>query len=120
MNPKQKMARERTDWAEDRTILAAERTYAGWVRTGLTAVVVAIGLQALFRLEEPAWLPRAVASVFLLGALLVFLAGWSEARISHRNFKTHGCRVQPFWRITLLTVILALGTMGTAAVLWLL
>lgn len=118
--PKQQMARDRTDWAEDRTILAAERTFAGWVRTGLTIIVVAIGLQALFRVAEPTWLPKTVASFFLVIAVLVFAAAWSEAVHSHKNFSTHGCRVQPVWRVSLLCALLILGTAGTGVVLWLL
>lgn len=27
------LAEKRTDWAEDRTVQANERTYAGWMRT---------------------------------------------------------------------------------------
>ena len=120
MNPKHELAQERTNWAEDRTILAAERTFAGWIRTGLTIVVVAIGLHALFRVAEPGWLPRTVATLFLVAAFFVFIAAWSEARVSHRNFTTHGCRVQPMWRITLLCALLATGTLGIGVVLWLL
>ncbi|SFG80760.1 putative membrane protein [Palleronia marisminoris] len=120
MNPKQELAEERTDWAEDRTILAAERTFAGWLRTGLTIAALAIGLQALFRAAEPTWLPKAVATLFLITAVLVFAAAWSEARRSHRNFSTHGCRVQPTWRISLLSALLIAGTLGTGGVLWLL
>lgn len=120
MTPKQKMAQERTDWAEDRTVLAAERTFAGWIRTGLTIIVVAIALQGVFGPAEPTWLPKGVASGFLAAALLVFAAAWSEARVSHRNFSTHDCRVQPMWRVNLLTALLVVATVLTGTVLWLL
>lgn len=127
MNAQEKKAQARTDWAEDRTawaedrtILAAERTFAGWVRTGLTILVVAIALQGVFGPAEPTWLPKAVATMFIVAALLVFVAAWFEARVSHRNFTTHGCRVQPMWRVTMLSIILGAATVLTGVVLWLL
>ncbi len=101
-------------------MLAAERTFAGWVRTGLTIIVLAIGLQALFRAAEPTWLPKAIASLFLITAILIFAAAWREAIISHRNFTNHGCTVQPIWRVSLLCALLIVGTTGTGLVLWLL
>ena len=65
----------RTELAEDRTILANERTFAGWLRTGLAAVGIGLAFHVLFGKIEPAWLPRAIATAFLLIAILVvFLA----------------------------------------------
>ncbi|HEY9553776.1 DUF202 domain-containing protein [Allosphingosinicella sp.] len=39
--------------AEDRTVLANERTFAGWVRTGLATIAIGLGFSALFRQMEP-------------------------------------------------------------------
>ncbi len=44
----------RTDLAEDRTILANERTFAGWMRTALACVAIGVGFHALFPKLEPA------------------------------------------------------------------
>lgn len=120
MTPKQDMARERTEWAEDRTRLAAERTFAGWLRTGLTIVVVAMGLQALFGPVQPTWLPKTIATVFLLGALTIFAAAWAEARASLRELDSHEAEAMSLWRITLLSGLLAVGTVAIGATLWLL
>ncbi len=120
MNPKNKMAQDRTDWAEDRTLLAAERTFAGWIRTGLTCVVVAIALQAVFGPAEPTWLPKAVASLFLLASLGVFVAGWFEARANNRSLAARACRAQPMRRITALCLMLSVATILLGVVLWLL
>ena len=43
-----KWAEFRTDLAEDRTIQATERTFAGWLRTAFAAIGVGIGFQVLF------------------------------------------------------------------------
>ena len=74
MKDKNDLAESRTDWAEDRTILANERTFAGWMRTGMACVAVAIGLRAVFGEFEPTWVAKAVASVFIIAALYVYLS----------------------------------------------
>lgn len=56
------LASTRTDLAEDRTVLANERTFAGWMRTGLAAVGIGLGFNALFGKMEPEWLPKLIAT----------------------------------------------------------
>ncbi|WP_081853445.1 YidH family protein [Erythrobacter longus] len=62
----------RTDLAEDRTILANERTFAGWMRTGLAAVGMGLAFNAVFTKIEPAWVARAIASLFVLVGICIF------------------------------------------------
>jgi putative membrane protein len=72
---------KRTDFAEDRTLLANERTFAGWGRTAIASIGLGLGFQALFKSAEPTWVPKAVATLFiLLGMLLIYLA---ERRADH-------------------------------------
>ncbi|MHA7820146.1 MAG: YidH family protein [Erythrobacter sp.] len=77
------MAQERTDWAEDRTLMANERTFAGWMRTGLAAVGIGLGFNALFGKLEPYWLPRGIATLFICIGIFIF---WAAQR--------NGCDVQ--------------------------
>jgi len=77
------LAEDRTDWAEDRTIMANERTFAGWMRTGLAAVGIGLGFNALFGKLEPLWIPKAIATLFMIIGIFIF---W----IAQRN----GCAVQ--------------------------
>jgi putative membrane protein len=74
---KTELAEDRTNLAEDRTVLANERTFAGWMRTGFAAVGVGLGFQALFNKMEPDWVPKAIATSFLVIAMLVF---WGAER----------------------------------------
>ena len=68
-------AEERTDYAEDRTLLANERTFAGWGRTAFASIGLGLGFQAIFKSAEPTWVPKAVATLFImLGMLLIWLA----------------------------------------------
>lgn len=62
-----------TRLAADRNILAAERTYAAWVRTGLFALASGIGAHALLVGVVPAWLAMADASMLI--AFSVFCYG---------------------------------------------
>lgn len=65
----------RTDLAEDRTIQATERTFAGWLRTAFAAIGVGIAFHVVFGAFEPPWLAQAVASLFiLLGISIAFTA----------------------------------------------
>lgn len=111
-------AEDRTRWAEDRTLFASERTFAGWTRTGLTAVAVALGLHAVFGVSEPPWAPKAVATLFLVAALVVFVAAWREARASRSRLSSHDVQPQPAFWTTALTVLLSIGTVGIGVVLW--
>ncbi|MDZ4308834.1 DUF202 domain-containing protein [Allopontixanthobacter sp.] len=73
------LAAHRTDWAEDRTILALERTYAGWLRTAFAAIGIGLGFRALFGELEPPWLARGIATLFITMAILIAIG--AERRI---------------------------------------
>ena len=65
--------------AVDRTRLAAERTYAAWIRTGLAALASGAGAHSLLEGIVSAGLNRMVSSVLILFAVLCFEAGvWRE------------------------------------------
>lgn len=65
----------RTDLAEDRTIQATERTFAGWLRTAFAAIGVGIAFHVVFGAFQPPWLAQAIASLFiLLGISISFTA----------------------------------------------
>ena len=112
-------AGQRTELAEDRTMLANERTFAGWLRTGLTAVGVGVGFSALVRAMEPPWVPRAIATTFLLlGAFIVIAAERRAAAVAR---KMTPMVVKPAGRLDLglITVVTALATLALVAALWL-
>lgn len=119
MNKEPNKAEARTDWAEDRTELANERTFAAWMRTGLTSVAVAIGLQAVFKDLEPTWLAKAVSSGFIVGALVIFVAADLQAVKTHRRLDVHAAAPQSIRRIRILTTLMLVASLGTAAILWL-
>jgi len=114
-----KPARFRTDLAEDRTILASERTFASWLRTGLAAIGIALGFHALFGRIEPAWLPRAIATVFLAIAIIIFLAAERRACAVRARLHAHEVETIKITRIRLITVVAVLATGALTAGIWL-
>ncbi|MEL6585979.1 MAG: DUF202 domain-containing protein [Pseudomonadota bacterium] len=111
-------AKDRTDWAEDRTILANERTFAGWMRTGMAAIAIAVGLRAVFAAAEPTWIPKAVATLFLLAALGIFWAARRQACRAQTRLTTHDATAQPTRLFTVLAATFSLCAVATGAVLW--
>jgi putative membrane protein len=109
----------RNDLAEDRTILANERTFAGWVRTALACIALGIGFHALFQKLEPAWLPRGIATAFLLLAiLLVALAEWRAAAVTKR-LSTHIVSTARPMNLRIIAGIVALGAAALIGAIWL-
>lgn len=71
--------------AEDRTIMATERTFAGWMRTAFAAIGIGLGFRAVFGEFDPPWLARAIATGFILmGAIVAFVAERRASRTLDR------------------------------------
>jgi inner membrane protein YidH len=114
------LARMRTDFAEDRTVLANERTFASWTRTGFAAIGIGLGFHALFGRIEPLWLPRAVATAFLAIAILIFIAAERRACIVIRRLHTHEVETVKIGVVRLITIVTVAATLALIAAIWLL
>lgn len=113
------LAEERTDWAEDRTVLANERTFAGWMRTGLAAVGIGLGFNALFGKLQPFWLPRAIASLFILIGIFVFyMAQRNGCRVQNR-LSAHDATPMQGMNLQLIAGAMAFGSFCLAVGMWL-
>ena len=63
----------------DRTVLAAERTYAAWMRTGLVSLASGLGARHLLEDVAPAWMIVGAETILLIFSAFCFLAGvWRE------------------------------------------
>ena len=114
------LAVERTQFAEDRNIMAMERTFAGWIRTALAAIGIGIAFHALFGELQPPWLAKAIATLFILaGAGLAFTA---QRRARHTLARLHPHSIErasgPNFRLLAFAVILGSAILITG--LWLL
>lgn len=112
------LAQDRTDLAEDRTLLAHERSFAGWVRTGMAAVGIGLGFNALFRTLEPAWVPKAIASIFLLIAGFIFLSAERRASRALSRLEAHRVAGLAPMKLRLMAWTLAAASFGLGAAIW--
>lgn len=112
------LAETRTSLAEDRTILAHERSFAGWVRTGMAAVGIGLGFNALFDALEPAWVPKAIASAFLLIAVFIFLSAERRARGIISRLEAHQIRALKPVKMQVLTGSLVVATLALGGAIW--
>ncbi|HEX8366566.1 MAG TPA: DUF202 domain-containing protein [Allosphingosinicella sp.] len=116
---KQHLAEERTDFAEDRTVLANERTFAGWMRTGFASIAVGVGFNLLTKLE-PVWVPKAIATAFLLIGIMIFIAAERRACAVVRRLHTHEVKTVRVGFLRLITLAVIAATLALIAALWLL
>lgn len=108
----------KTDLAEDRTILANERTFGSWVRTSLGCIAIGVGFHALFNKVEPSWVPRLIATGFLaLAAFIVWLAARRAAAVTKR-LSTHVVDRAQRVNLNLIASAVSLGAITLAGAIW--
>ena len=118
MSSEQDKARIRTEWAEDRTIMANERTFSSWMGAGMGAVGVAIGLKAVFGAFDPTWAAKLVASLFLLIAIVIFWAARRQAVKTLTRLQDKDSEPMPTKSFTLLASLMTLATVAVGLILW--
>lgn len=106
------------DYSIDRTVLANERTYAAWIRTGLTALAAGIAVEKLLVGVMAAWSIRGIAVILILFSALSFVvAAW---RYTHLGFKLSRAdvKVVPTMVISGASVVLVLCSLLAFIDLW--
>lgn len=119
-DPKTDLAQSRTDLAEDRTVLANERTFAGWLRTGYAGIGIGLAFNALFSRVEQPWIAKAIATAFLLIAIMIFLA--AERRACHilSRLETHRVETVKTRSVRVISIASIAATAALIAAMWLL
>ena len=101
-------------------MLASERTIAGWTRTSLGCIALGIGFHALFNRMEPDWVPRLIATLFLLlAAIIIWLAARRAAAVA-RRLNPHVIVTARKVNLEFITAAVSFGAAGLAAAIWLL
>lgn len=114
------LAEARTKWAEDRTIMANERTFSGWMSTGLASLGVGLGFRALFQAFDPTWIAKSIASIFVIIGIVIFAAAYqSAARLANR-LDPHSAEPASRRRMRIISASMITGSAGLGVVLWLL
>lgn len=106
--------------AQERTILANERTYSGWIRTALACEGVGLGFKAILHDARPDWLPRLVAAAFILTGIMLIL--FAHQRAQHILHKLEGSDtpILPPARLGFITAALVASSCGVGVVIWIL
>lgn len=114
----EELAEQRTDLSEDRTVLANERTFASWFRTGFASAAIGLGFHALFEKMEPWWVPRLIASLFLLLGIFIFVV--ADFRASKVLDRLSAHQVKPFRNrhLRLLSAIASIGIVALLLAMW--
>ena len=100
--------------------MANERTFAGWMRTGMAAVGIGLGFNALFGKLEPAWVPRAIATIFILMGVFIFLAAQRSGCAVNERLSAHQAEPLKGMKLRLVAAMLSLGGLALVAAIWLL
>jgi putative membrane protein len=75
-NPQQRLA-------YDRTLLANERTFAAWLRTGLSISGIGLAIAKLFYSQQQIWAPMVLGALFvLMGVGVVLFGAMRYARVA--------------------------------------
>jgi putative membrane protein len=109
----------RTELAEDRTILANERTFAGWMRTSLGSIAIGMGFFALFAKLQPFWMPRAIATGFLLLSIAIILLAERRAALVLRRLNPHVVITSRPLNLRLFSGVIIAASLTLIAAIWL-
>lgn len=108
----------RTSYAADRTILANERTYAAWIRTGLAALVAGVAFEKFLVNVMPGWGIRSIALILIAVSAVAFaVAAW---RYTHLGLKRAHPDVKaiPAFLTTVTSVLLVICSLIAFIGLW--
>ena len=111
-------AEDRTDWAEDRTILANERTFAGWMRTGIAMIGLGLALRALFGEWEPFWIPRGIASIFIVIGIFVIFAAQKRSGAVLERLNSHSAKPVSSINMRIIATLMIAGATCLLAGIW--
>jgi putative membrane protein len=108
----------RSELAEDRTILANERTFGSWMRTSLGCVAIGVGFQGLFSAMQPPWVPRAIATAFLVLAVLVIVLAERRAAAVLQRLSAHAIITAKVIYLRLFAILISAGAVALAVAIW--
>jgi putative membrane protein len=105
------LAVERTDLARQRNLLANERTFSAWVRTGLAAVVAGLGIARLLSAGEWMWMARVIGVILILTGGGIYVIAFRRYCQACRLVEQEGTRATPIWLMSILIVALILSSL---------
>ncbi len=97
---------DRNSLALDRTVLANERTYQAWIRTGLAALISGLGIDRFMNDIEPVWPLMLVTIILLLFSAAAFLISAWRYKHLHVQMAHLEVDLMPVWMVKILSIFL--------------
>ena len=105
------LAVERTDLARQRNLLANERTFSAWVRTGLAAVVAGLGIARLLDSGEWMWMARAIGVILILTGGGIYVIAFRRYCWACGLVEQEGMKTTPVWLMIIVVAALLLSSL---------
>jgi len=106
--------------ALSQTVLANERTFQSWIRTGLTALAAGLGIANFLQDSMPLWMLMSIATIMILLSILAFLQAMWRYKHLHFRIKHLDVDATPVWLVRtfsftlIVCAVLAVGAMYLA------
>ena len=98
--------------------MSSERSFSSWIGTALGAVGVAIGFNAVFGELTPTWLPKLVATLFLLVGLVFTWSARNRACTIRDKLREHDSQTGGKISFSLISSLVSGAIISTGVVLW--
>jgi putative membrane protein len=95
----QQSAEKRKDWALERTLLAKERTFSAWMRTGLSTIAVGFAIVKLLEGMGPPWIIHTAGAVLIFTGSAIQVMGFLGYRDTFRKLQEEGVEARSIWFI---------------------
>lgn len=100
------------DSAVDRTLMAEERTFSAWMRSGMAAIGAAVAIVKMLPTNgSPLWLTQSLGVVLIIAGAMAFAFGFWGYRAGARYWTAALPRAIPLWLMGLFTALLMIAAM---------
>mgnify|MGYP003674029613 CR=1 FL=1 len=100
------------DSAFDRTLMAEERTFSAWMRSGMAAIGAAVAIVKLVPNDgAPPWLVQSLGVVLIVAGGMAFAFGFWGYRAGARYWTAALPRAIPLWLMAVFTGLLMVAAL---------
>ena len=100
------------DSAIDRTLMAEERTFSAWMRSGMAAIGAAVAIVKMLPANgDPPWLVQSLGVVLIITGGMAFAFGFWGYRAGARYWAAALPRAIPLWLMFVFTLLLMIAAL---------
>lgn len=100
------------DSAIDRTLMAEERTFSAWMRSGMAAIGAAVAIVKMLPSNgDPGWLVQSLGVVLIIVGAMAFAFGFWGYRAGARYWAGALPRAIPLWLMAVFTALLMIAAL---------